>query len=188
MTDAWLPRVVLAIDPGVTGSLAWCDSTGKLIAIADMPVVDVRGKKRVSASQLKIIMSKREVDVVVIEEVVAMPRRGKDGGEIKMGSASMISYGYGAGLIEGVATGLGMSVILINPRSWKSRAQVPADKGAVRQMAQRLWPGSASLFARVKDHGRADAALLARYYGTLNDCNSGGYNALRTAGALGSAA
>jgi len=158
--------IVLGIDPGIAGALCWADSSGALIAIEDMPTVEVRGKNKVSASQLRILMSSRDADLVVIEEVVAMPRRMPNGREVKMGAASTMSFGYGAGLIEGVATGLGMSVSIIHPRTWKTRAHVTADKGAVRQMAQRLWPSSAKLFARVKDNGRADAALLARFMAT----------------------
>jgi crossover junction endodeoxyribonuclease RuvC len=155
--------IVLGVDPGISGAVCWVHSSGALIAVADMPVVEVRGKNKISATGLRTLMRRRDCALVVIEQVMAMPRQNANGREIKMGAASTMSFGYGAGLIEGVATGLDLPVSILHPRSWKSRAGVPADKGAARQMAQRLWPASAAMFARVKDHGRADAALLARF-------------------------
>ena len=41
--------------------------------------------------------------------------------------------------------------------------RVTADKGACRLMAQRMWPALSDLFARVRDDGRAEAALLGFY-------------------------
>jgi hypothetical protein len=41
---------------------------------------------------------------------------------------------------------------------------VSRDKGAHRAAAQNLFPQQASAFARVKDDGRADAALLVAWW------------------------
>jgi crossover junction endodeoxyribonuclease RuvC len=145
---------ILAIDPGAGGSLAWVTTDGHLIDVADMPVVEVRGKRRVSAAGLASLIATREVDRVVIEGVNAMP---------KQGVASSFTFGYAAGLCEGVAVGFGLPVQIIPSATWKRKAGVPADKGAARQMAQRLWPGAVEKFARVRDDGRAEAALLGRW-------------------------
>ena len=146
--------VILGVDPGASGALAWVSGDGHLIEVADMPVVDVRGKKRVSAADLRALMLRRVVTRVVIEGVGAMPRQG-------LGSTFV--FGYGAGMIEGVATGLAIPVEIVHAATWKRRAGVPADKGAARQMASRMWPGACERFRRVKDDGRAEAALLARW-------------------------
>jgi hypothetical protein len=69
-----------------------------------------------------------------------------------------------AGLIEGVAAGAAIPCQIIDSAQWKRKAGVPADKSAARQMAARLWPGAAGQFSRVKDDGRAEAALLGRWY------------------------
>jgi crossover junction endodeoxyribonuclease RuvC len=153
----------------MSGALAWTTKTGDLIEVADMPIIAVRGKNKISGAGLMALMTKRQVDIVVIEAVSAMPRHRADGKEVAMGASSSINFGYGAGLIEGVATGLGLPVEIVAPATWKRRAQVPADKGAARQMAQRLWPGAAQQFARVKDHGRSDSALLARWFAIGRD-------------------
>jgi crossover junction endodeoxyribonuclease RuvC len=146
--------MVLAIDPGQSGALAWVTGEGRLMDIADMPIVEVRGKKRVSAASLVPIMSRHPVNHVIIEGVGAFPGQGV---------ASCFTFGYAAGLLEGVAAGLGLSVEIVQAAVWKRRAEVPKDKGAARQMAQRIWPTAADQFARVRDDGRAEAALLARW-------------------------
>lgn len=147
-------KIVLGIDPGQSGALAWvCD--GALIEVVDMPVFEVRGKRKINAGALAGIIGKRAVDVVVIEAVHAMPRQGV---------SSSFNFGYGAGLLEGVCAGLNYSVHLVAPAKWKRAASLPADKGACRQFAARYWPGAAHMFLRVKDDGRAEAALMARWY------------------------
>ncbi|HKS70363.1 MAG TPA: hypothetical protein VJQ45_08080, partial [Ktedonobacterales bacterium] len=78
-------------------------------------------------------------------------------------------FGYGAGLIEGVAAGLGLPVEIIRASVWKRRADVSADKGAARERAMRLWPGAEQKFARVRDDGRAESALLAHWVATRRD-------------------
>src|SRR5215470_1237898 len=45
---------------------------------------------------------------------------------------------------------------------WKTHFGLDADKEKSRALAIRLWPGT-GLFERKKDHGRSEAALLARY-------------------------
>jgi crossover junction endodeoxyribonuclease RuvC len=147
---------LLAIDPGQGGALAWVTSDGHLVDAVDMPIVEVRGKRRVSASDVAALMRTREVCAVVIEGVASRPGQGV---------SSSFSFGYGAGLLEGVAAGLGLPVHVIPAATWKRRAGVSADKGVARQMASRLWPGASKLFSRVRDDGRAEAALLARWAG-----------------------
>jgi hypothetical protein len=56
-----------------------------------------------------------------------------------------------------------MPVQMVSPATWKRKAGVPSDKNGARVMASRYWPGAAEQFRRVKDDGRAEAALLARW-------------------------
>lgn len=155
--------ITLAVDPGQSGAFAWVNSVGELVDIADMPVIEVRGKRRISAAGVADLMRRHPVTRVVIEAVVAMPRRGPDGSVVGMGSASTGSFFYGAGVLEGCAAALDLPVEIIMPGVWKRRAAVSKDKGVARQMAQRTWPAHAQRFARVKDDGRAESALLARW-------------------------
>lgn len=146
--------IICAIDPGLSGAIAWISSEGDaLIHIDDMPVIEVNGKKKVNAAALAKLLKDRWADLVVVEAVSAMPGNG---------GVSMFNFGYSAGILEGVCAALGCPLKMVRPATWKKQAGVPADKGACRMMAQRYWPG-ANYFTRVKDEGRADAALLARW-------------------------
>ena len=150
--------MIIGIDPGLSGAIAWVSEDGHLIRVADMPTVEVNGKKKVSPQMLVSMLEEHDdlIRLAAIEEVAAMPGQGV---------SSMFNFGYSAGILAGVCAGLGIPTVFYRPAVWKRQAGVPADKGAARQMAQRLWPGSRA-FDRVKDHGRAEAALLARWYAT----------------------
>ena len=76
-----------------------------------------------------------------------------------------LAFGRSKGVIEGVCAAAGVPVAFITPSSWKRAIGIPPGKDgakdAARSEAIRRWPGQAGLFARVKDDGRAEAALIA---------------------------
>jgi len=155
--------MILGIDPGLNGAIAWVSDDGHLIGVADMPTVEVAGKKKVSPQMLVAMLEDYDdVKMVAIEDVHALPGQGV---------TSMFSFGYSAGILAGVCAGLRMPMSFYRPATWKRAAGVPADKGAARQMAQRFWPGCRD-FDRVKDDGRAEAALLARLVATKGNANA----------------
>jgi crossover junction endodeoxyribonuclease RuvC len=146
--------MILSIDPGLSGALAWVSTDGHLVAIEDMPVAKIRDKNRIVAAELAALMRERQVDYVLIEQVSSRPGEG---------AAGAFAFGYGAGLLEGCAAAIGLPVRLVTPAAWKKGAGVPADKNGARLMAMRLWPGAVDQFKRVKDDGRAEAALMGRW-------------------------
>lgn len=146
--------MIVGFDPGASGALARLTDGGDLLAVADMPVVEVGGKRRVSAPLLAAILREWAPRLAVVERVSAMPNQGVSG---------MFAFGYGAGVIEGMCAMAGIPVVFVQPAVWKRALKVTADKGACRLMAQRLWPAHAASFARVKDHDRAEAALIGFY-------------------------
>ena len=148
--------MIVGIDPGISGAVAWVSDDGFLLSAMDMPTLEVNGKMKVNPHILASDLSFRKPKIVVIEDVGAMPGQGV---------TSMFNFGYSAGILAGVCAGLGIPTVFYRPAVWKRQAGVPTDKGAARLHAQRFWPGSRA-FDRVKDHGRAEAALLARWYAT----------------------
>jgi crossover junction endodeoxyribonuclease RuvC len=60
---------------------------------------------------------------------------------------------------------LGLPVAFLTPPHWKRLAGIaPGREGAkdaARSEAIRRWPAQAALFARAKDDGRAESALIA---------------------------
>lgn len=150
--------MILAIDPGQKGAMVWLgedDTLGHpIVHVIDMPLIRIRDRDTVDAHTILSAVRERLPRLVVIERVETRPGNG---------AVSALKSGYGGGLIQGVMIGAGIPHQIVLPKVWKNKAGVPADKGECRAMAQRLWPNSAHLFKRVRDDGRADAALLARW-------------------------
>lgn len=148
--------IVIGIDPGVSGAVAVV--SGDVVYCHDMPTIEIRGKRHVDASELVDILAGEcefGKPMVVLEHV-----QGVQG----TGATSAFSFGRSFGLVEGVVAGLGMPMTLVRPQVWTKALGVSRDKGAHRAAAKRLWPTHQDLFARVKDDGRADAALLCHWY------------------------
>ena len=68
--------------------------------------------------------------------------------------------------MEGILAALDVPVTIVTPQAWRKRVVVREGKDGSRERAMQLFPRQAAMFARKKDDGRADAALIA-YYGSL---------------------
>lgn len=152
---------VIGIDPGAAGAVAILEAkTGQLVHVFDMPAIDIKIgtkiKRRVSpemlASELRLYLE--EGAVAVIEQVNAMPGQGV---------TSMFAFGESFGLAKGVLAGLGIQCSTVTPGVWKKAMKLNAGKDGSRAKAAQLWPMSAGEFKRVKDDGRAEAALIAAW-------------------------
>jgi hypothetical protein len=145
----------MGIDIGVAGALALLDEAGGLIEIADMPVLRDGPKNRasVNAPLLAEIVYRWHAGAAYIEYVGARPGEGAVGA---------FAFGRSRGVVEGVLGACGVPASHIAPASWKRGLGLNfAGKDASRSEAIRRWPNHAALFARVKDDGRAEAALIA---------------------------
>lgn len=149
---------ILGIDPGASGALVCLDTETYALEVYDMPVVEVkrgaRMVKQVNAAMLVDAIRQAAPDKAVIEAVHAMPGQGV---------SSMFAFGRALGVIEGALAGLGIPSTLIPPREWTTVMRIKGGKDGSRNRASELFPKHAALFARVKDDGRADAALIAVY-------------------------
>ena len=90
--------------------------------------------------------------ICVIEDVWSSPQ---------MGVTSAFSFGRSKGLVEGIATMSDCRIEYVSPVQWKRGMKLGKDKGKARDMAMKRWPVRRDLFKRVKDDGRAEAALIA---------------------------
>jgi len=146
---------VIGIDPGVSGAMAIIVD-GELTDVIDTPSID----KRVNAAMVTQWFRNWQhtvgrIDHVVIENVHSMP--GNSG-------RSMFAFGRALGVVEAVPQSLGLVVAYASPQTWKkSMGLIGKDKNASRQLATDLYPSWAQTFARVKDDGRAEAALIATF-------------------------
>lgn len=155
-------RLILSADPGLTGALAWLrkdpDGSIHLLNVADIPTAKAQQgktlKSHVQTSVLAAIMGNPvypKPEAVVIEAVHAMPGQGV---------TSMFRFGYVAGILEGVAAGLGLPIHFMRTNEWQPLAGVRKGDDAGRLRATQLFPEQAMTFARKMDHNRADAALI----------------------------
>ena len=82
------------------------------------------------------------------------------------GVTSVFSFGRSSGIIEGVLATLALPYTIEPPQAWQKSLNVRGGKDGSRLRATELFPKYADLFARKKDDGRADAALMAWYIAT----------------------
>ena len=144
---------ICAIDPGLTGAVAFYFPEQDAISVYDMPVVD----KDVDAASLAEMLRRLKPDFAVVEKVSSRPGEGV---------SSAFKFGGVYGIVRGVIAALGVPMRLVTPQRWKKSMGLDADKEKSRAMALRKWPSRSELFARKKDHGRAEAALLGLYAST----------------------
>lgn len=148
------PPVVIGIDPGLSGAVAVLSLKGDLLHVEDMPVAD----KRVMARLLPRPLQPDAVQVVGIELVASRPLQGV---------ASTFKFGASWGAVHGYYGGVGCPIVDVLPRIWKKHFGIRGESKDQKEKALRLaterWPDMADRFARKKDAGRAEAALIGLY-------------------------
>jgi hypothetical protein len=145
---------ILACDPGLTGAIAfYFPSTPERVSVDDMPVVDGE------VEPASIIRRIRQMGptVAIVERVGPMPRDG---------AVQAFRFGAAYAVAKTAVAAENVPYHLVTPAAWKKHFRLaggPEGKEQARALALQLFPASAERFARKKDHGRAEAALLARY-------------------------
>ena len=156
--------MIVGIDPGNAGALAFMSTKDGVIHLMDMPIFEwetTRTRKKIDGYAIADALRTHPVERVYMEEVWSSPQ---------MGVVSAFSFGNGRGIIEGIAAGLNIPMTQVKPAKWKKDLKVPADKRAAVQRASQLLPGLSSAFRGPRGgviDGRAEAALLA-FYGCLD--------------------
>ena len=148
--------MILAIDPGASGALAFFSVATGTLDVVDMPVMEIlrngKTKREISPTLLANEIRQRRPSVAVLERVSAMPGQGV---------SSMFAFGRYLGMAEGAVAALGLPITYVTPRVWQKAVGARGGKDGARLRAVELFPAYAALFARKKDNGRADAALMA---------------------------
>ena len=139
---------VLGVDPGaVSGAYALLTRSLEQPTVDDIPVVD----RQVNAAEWARIVEALKPDLAVVELSSSMP---------KQGVASTFKFGMGCGLIRGVLAGAGVPIINVTAAKWKKHFALNNDGEKSRALAIRQFPDATQL-SRKKDHGRAEALLIA---------------------------
>ena len=140
-------KAYIGIDPGQEGAVALlCDG---LPQVQDWP-----GDPGAAAEILKGWNVEYQVQLVALESVHAMP---------KQGVSSTFKFGVNFGAWQGILSALGLSYLMPRPTEWQKglvrKSDGPDPKARSLAVARRLFPDAE--LSRKKDHGRADALLLA---------------------------
>jgi hypothetical protein len=153
-------NLFLGVDIGSRGAvslLALRAGMVDLLEVFDMPCLldGPAGRRAVNAPLLAEIIATSHASKSYVELVGARPGEGAVGA---------FAFGRSRGVVEGVLGALGVPIVHIAPASWKRAVGLSAGrdgaKDAARSAAIARWPAKAALFARVKDDGRAESALI----------------------------
>jgi len=157
-----MSKYSIGIDPGLSGAIAIISPES--LKIFDMPTMTVerngKSKRQVSATELAemIYLYTGKDCHVYVEKVSAMAGQGV---------TSVFSFGRSFGMIEGILAAFKLPVTYVAPATWVKAVGRGQGKDASRARAMELFPSDQDQFKRVKDDGRADAALIA-YWGSRN--------------------
>ena len=153
-------KVIVGIDPGLKGGLAFYD--GKTLIVYPTPVNSVRfvknGKKKkrdeMDLAQAVFLMRQHGATQAFLEQVTAMPGQGVTG---------MFRFGTNYGQWLGMLAGLDIPVTTVTPQKWKKDAGLTAEKNDSLELARTLFPDNLARFKLKKNDGLAEASLIARY-------------------------
>jgi crossover junction endodeoxyribonuclease RuvC len=150
---------VLGVDPGISGGLAVVEITDGgapvLVECIDIPAIGSGAKERVDVAAIRSFVDRHAPIRALIERAQAMP---------KQGASSGFKYGRAVGAIEATIALCSIPVEIVEPTAWKRFWKLPGkDKEGARQKALQLFPTAHAALARKKDHGRAEASLIALY-------------------------
>jgi crossover junction endodeoxyribonuclease RuvC len=150
---------IVGIDPGICGGLSVVEvsdgAAPMLVECVDIPVIGSGAKERVDVAGIRNFIEEHKPARALIERAQAMPRQGASSG---------FEYGRAVGAIEATIALCSIPVEIIEPSAWKRHWRLPGkDKESGRQKALQLFPGAHAALARKRDHGRAEATLIALY-------------------------
>lgn len=142
---------IIGIDPGISGAIAFYFPVAPdRVSVEDVPTVD----GQIDAATLAKRIAQMAPAMAIVEAVHAMP---------KQGVSSSFNFEKSFGVVIGVVAAVEIPIHLVTPGKWKRHFGLSADKETSRARALQMFPATSEHFARKRDHGRAEAALLALY-------------------------
>ncbi|MGP1257084.1 MAG: crossover junction endodeoxyribonuclease RuvC [Kiloniellales bacterium] len=152
---------VVGIDPGLSGAIAVISDSGDhIVDCIDMPTLELKrgrkNKRELDHVELALAMLRLcdGASAVFVERVQSMPGQGV---------SSSFAFGRATGIVIGLTAAQQVPLHEIAPVRWRRLVGLKSGSGkdAARALCKRNWPVNAPLWSRVKDEGRADAALIA---------------------------
>jgi crossover junction endodeoxyribonuclease RuvC len=148
--------IVFGVDPGYGGAIAELHPRSGQLYVHDMPTLPgPKGKVELDLYKILYLLDAGEDRATVwLEKVASRPGQG---------ISSAFRFGEQFGALQMAVAARGHVLRMVTPSAWKKHFGLSADKGVARGLAMRRFPAQAEMFARVKDDGRAEAALIALY-------------------------
>lgn len=126
------PYLLIGIDPGASGGIAWADTELGTSGAAAMPECPYRLADLLDDLKLKGICW------VYLEKVHSMPGQGV---------ASTYKFGESVGVIKGITAALAIPVIMVSPQKWQKTMELPRGiqfkkerKHRIRDLMQARYP------------------------------------------------
>jgi hypothetical protein len=149
--------VILGIDPGLSGALAFLATAG-VVRVETFPMPALKaGKGRIldeHALARMLDARARDIEFAMIEQQWARPTDGGPQG---------FKTGLGYGQLRMLLASNFIPYRIVSPMAWKRFMGVSADKDSARAMASQMLPRDAGQWATKTKEGQAEAALLALY-------------------------
>jgi hypothetical protein len=150
--------IIIGVDPGISdtapGAIAFITPDGAhvydLPRVSDKSLVWIDG-----GALLSLILQHPGNRTAVVERVSCRPGQGVSG---------VLNSGAGFGAIMASLQGVQCPIELVTPSKWKAHYGLSDDKQASIDRARLLFP-TCDLGAK-KNHGRAEALLIAHWYQT----------------------
>lgn len=152
--------IYIGIDPGLTGAVGILFPYDEQ-AVYDLPTMQnvraaEKGRVRLHLDGLALCGLLGVFDPTECRVFLEYTQAGMKG------ALANYSLGHSSGVIMGVLSGLGFTYELVRPQEWKKDFRLlKSEKDASRKQALALYPSLP--LSRKKDHGRAEAILLAEY-------------------------
>lgn len=152
--------VIVGVDPGVTGAIAFIDRAGRCV-IDDLPTISKAGTgmitRKLDGKALYDLARSRidplEVVLFAIEDVATLG--GAKAAQIQG------SLQYSKAVIETVAAIAQYNVVLVHVRTWQRFYKLAGDKNESMRIAKTLYPDAPITLK--KHHNRSEALLIAHF-------------------------
>jgi hypothetical protein len=150
--------IVVAVDPGKTGAIAILDDAGGIRFVGDLPVLDnPKHGEHMDVPALKDLVLRH---VMVGEAAISVMEYWAPFGKSLLSCCALE-----ANRAEVRTVLKRFPMAHVSPRDWQSLYGLygrEGDKHESLRLARGFWPACTAL-ARVKDHNRAEALLIARF-------------------------
>lgn len=136
--------MLLGVDPGRNGALAIFDTDARRVTCHDMPGTTV---------ELHDLIAGLPIIKLAAVERPFYPAH--------VGTRHVATMAFNYGVLMGALAWRSIPVVEVAPAKWKAALNLSSSKSASREQASRIFPDDAHQWKRVRDDGRAEAALIA---------------------------